>query len=472
MGSSRRPAAARWLLEQPARWSRDPVIRVMIGLFALVKLLEITASGPSTYPDTDTYRVPGSFLDFSLTSLGGRSVRPWGVTAWLALWPSDEAIVLAQTALSIVAWVVLALTVTATVRRPFVRRGLALLLFLVGCSAQVASWQLAILSESVSISTGVLALALLIRLVRRPSAGRAVAFSALALWFTMTRPNVFPVLLAWAVALLIYGRRGRQLRLGGVVAATLVACSLYSYVYNVRSDPAWRASPVFGVSRMTVAYGYPISANGPVAPAVLRDLRKSDAPPCMIPVSPSDVSDHGTTAWVQRTARSCPGMDAWATAHWSSWWSSWLVHHPADTWTIVRTELPNSLSPPVWTGIAAAVPMSVSSAFFGSSALPQSAIPTRTFTTQPLLGWLAVAAGLAWLARRRRRATAAGVEPVLVASIVGALASAVSSGLLIQTAPFEVGQESAGVTVVLTASCLVLVGLLLDELLVARREAT
>jgi hypothetical protein len=43
------------------------------------------------------------------------------------------------------------------------------------------------------------------------------------------------------------------------------------------------------------------------------------------------------------------------------------------------------------------------------------------------------------------------------------LASAISSGLLIQTAPFEVGQESMGAVVVLTASCIALVGLGLDR---------
>jgi hypothetical protein len=200
----------------------------------------------------------------------------------------------------------------------------------------------------------------------------------------------------------------------------------------------------------------------------------------MIPASPAEVSDHGTTAWVQQTAATCPGMDAWASRHWSGWWTSWLAHHPVDALTIVRTELPNSLSPTVWTGVAAVVPLSVGSIFFGTSSLPQAAVPTRTFTTQPLVGWLAVAIGLAWLRRRRRASTAEqpqpveksvaepaerGVAPMLVASIVGGLASAVSSGLLIQTAPFEVGQESAGVTVLLTASTLALVALLLERVL-------
>jgi hypothetical protein len=240
--------------------------------------------------------------------------------------------------------------------------------------------------------------------------------------------------------------------------------SLYSYVYNIRSDPAWRASAEFGVSRSTVAYAYPISGNGPVAKAVIRDLRRSSAPRCMIPKTPSQVSNHGTTAWVQKTAASCPGMDAWATAHWNSWWLHWLLAHPVATLHIIATELPSSLSPPVWTAITAAVPQSVSSVFFGTSGLPQSAIPRKTFGTQPILIWLALAAGLVWWGRRRLHGGRSGTGVLLAATIVGALGSAISSGLLIQTAPFEVGQESAGATILLTAAVIILIGLLADRL--------
>ena len=101
----------------------DPVIRSMLVAFA-------RHQGPRggeqrsgrPYPDTDTYRVRGLVPGLLAEQPGGRSVRPWGVTAWMALWPSDEAIVLAQTALSIVAWSVLALTAAAGIRRTAVRR--------------------------------------------------------------------------------------------------------------------------------------------------------------------------------------------------------------------------------------------------------------------------------------------------------------------------------------------------------------
>jgi hypothetical protein len=457
----------RWTRAWTAGWSSDPVVRAMIAVFPLVRLLEVVASGPSTYPDSPTYRVPGSWLDLSLTSIGGHSVRPWGVTVWMALWPSDRAVVLAQAALAVVAWSVLALTLAAGIRRAAARRTIVLLVLTLASTAQVANWDLIILGESVSISSGILALAAAIRFQRAPTWRSGLVFLLPALWFAMTRPNIFPILLAWAVAFALVGLLRRQVLLPGVIAGLLVAFSLYSYVYNVRSDGAWQDR--FGVSRTTVAYGYPVSENGPEAEAVLADLRRTDAPACMIPATPNDVSDHGTTAWVVRTAATCPEMDAWATAHWTRWWLGWLAGHPGRAVHIVRVELPNSLSTPVWADVTAAVPESVGSLYFGSPALPQAAVTTRNYRTQPLILWLAAVVALAWLGRRRWRGSAWTVDLILVAGAGGCLASAISSGLLIQTAPFEVGQEGAGAAVVLIATLVALVGFGLDRVLDERR---
>jgi hypothetical protein len=453
----------------------DPVVRAAIAVFLVLRLLEVVVSRPTTYPDTPTYRRKGAWLDFSLTSLGGHSVRPWGVTAWMALWPNDKAMIVAQALLSFVAWAALALAVAGLLRTAVVTRIVVAALLLVPCTAQVAGWDLVILGESVSISTAVLALAALLRLVRSPSWRTAALFLAAALWFTMTRPNVFVVLLLWAVAFAVVALHRRQVVLWGSITAVLLAFAGYSYLYNIRSDAAWTER--LGYARTTVAFAYPVSQNGPVADAILKDLRTSDAPRCMIPDTPRTVSDHGTTRWVKATVKACPGMDAWATKHWNNWYGSWLLHHPGLTLKVVRVELPNSLSPPVWSGVTAPVPDSVSSLFFGSSPLPQAARDVGTYRTQPLLIWVVAGAVLAVVGGRRRRRTTdegpdarderhpgAPVGLVLAATIVGGLMSAISSGLLIQTAPFEVGQESMGALVALTVASVVLVGLGVDGL--------
>jgi hypothetical protein len=452
------------------RWtrglSRDRVVWAAIAVFALVRFVECAFGPVATYNDSITYRV--GFLDFSVTSLTGNSVRPWGATLWMALWPTTRGLVLAQILLGVVAWSALALALAHAIERPGVRRGVVIAVLVLGCTAQVAGWDLAILSESVSISTGILTLAAGIAYVRRPDWLRASAFLVVALWFTMTRPNIIPTLLAWAVVLVVVAIVRRQLLPGLVVAGVLVLFAFYSYAYNVRTDHAWQVYG--GRSRTTVAYAYPVSRNNPLAAEVISALRKSDAPRCMIPGSPRDVGPNGPTAWVTRTAKSCPGMDEWLTANWSRWWSRWLLQHPQQAMTILGTMLPGGLSAPVWTSVTAAVPQSVSTLYFPSIGIPQAAVVGRTYWTQPLLLWLAVAAALALVAWRRWRGSPWGVDLLLVATAAGALASVAVSVLIIQTSAAEMGRESAGVVMLMTASCVALVGVGLDRVTRARPD--
>src|SRR5665811_314953 len=74
----------RRLWRRPLGWT-DPVVRLMVLALPLAKLLGIATVHPSTPNDTNGYRSPGTWLDFSLTSLDGMSPRPWGATIWLAV---------------------------------------------------------------------------------------------------------------------------------------------------------------------------------------------------------------------------------------------------------------------------------------------------------------------------------------------------------------------------------------------------
>ena len=314
------------------------MVKGAVGVFLLLKLAATGWVTPSVYPDGISYRTPGTWLDFSLTSLDGRSVRPWGVTIWMALWPGDRAIAIAQALLSFVVWAVLAFVVARGIRSAVVRRVVVVLLLLVPCTAQIANWDAVMLGDSVSISTGVLALAMALHFAQAPSWGRAAEFVAASLWFSMTRPNVFVILVVWALGIAVIGLVRRQAVLWGTVAAALVAVSLYSYVYNVRSDQGW--VDAYGYSRTTVGYAYPVGKFDPVATSVIADLRRSDAPRCMIPATPEAVTHSGTTRWAASTSRACPGMDDWATKNWIRWWASWLLHHPGAGVRILKTVLP------------------------------------------------------------------------------------------------------------------------------------
>jgi hypothetical protein len=448
----------------------DPVVKVMVLLLPLVRLLMVLPVSPSVYPDGRTYRQANTWLDFSWTSFDGYSVRPWGVTVWMALWPGDRAIMLAQALLSGVAWATFAVVIARGIGNRVVRRLFVLAIVLLACSAQLANWDSVIQGDSLPMSTGILALAALVWLVREPTWGRAGLFAAAALWFSMTRPNTFVVLLVWAVGLLAIGLLRRRVLVLGVTAAVLLAFCGYSYLYNMRSDAAW--TDRMGWARTTVGMAYPLGRYDPVAAAVLRDLKKTDAPTCLFPPNAAAVTAKGTTAWIATRVAECPGVDEWASKNWQSWWINWLVQHPSSALTIVKSQLPESLAPSVWGNVVAATPDSVSELFLGTRKLPQDAHPQQSYRTQPLIFWFAASGALALVARSRRlwRGTPWGVDLALVATVLGGLGSAVSSGLLIQTVPHEVAQESLGATAVITASAVALVAVGFDRVL-SRRPA-
>lgn len=443
----------------------DPVAGAALGTFALARLLSSVLTPPLTsaaqIPDMGTYRAPHGFLNFSLTSFTGDAVRPWGVTVWMALWPESRTLVLAQTTLAILAWACLAIVLSGGLARLALRRLLLVTVLLLGSTASVIGWDSAILSESVSVSTGLLSLAALIALARRPSPGRAVRFILLALWFTMTRPNYFPVLLAWAVVAAVMMVRTSRRRLWGFVAVGLVAMSAYTVVYNVNSDDAWRRT-LFGFSRTTAAYGYAVGSTDPVARQVLADLRRSDAPRCMLPARPEDVGVRGTYRWIQDTSARCPQMDVWASAHWRTWWANWLATHPSAATTIVARGVVHALAPPVYSSVTAAVPQPAADVFFGSGPLP-GAPPPRTYRVVPLLLWFSAAVVLSVPGRRRRRSAPPGLELVLWLTAGGALASMVAGTLLLQTPPYETAREAAAATIVLVLAVVSLVPIGVDR---------
>jgi len=81
--------------------------------------------------------------------------------------------------------------------------------------------------------------------------------------------------------------------------------------------------------------------------------------------------------------------------------------------------------------------------------------------------------GLAFAARRRGqwRGSPWAVDIALAASVAGGLLCAISSGLLIQTVPFEVAQESLASTVLITAALVAGVGLGIDRVLSPAQRA-
>lgn len=176
---------------------------------------------------TYAYRHDGVSDRGPLVSFTGHAPRPWGTPLFYAAFGSDTGRAFGQWVIGTVAWAVLAYAVWGLWRRwPARVLGGAGVLVL-GLMPQVTNWDMALLSESLSISLGALALALFLIWRRRPAGGRVAAWlvGALAvcvLWWTFVRPELSILVLPLAAALAWAGWRDRTRRLSAWLAVGLM----------------------------------------------------------------------------------------------------------------------------------------------------------------------------------------------------------------------------------------------------------
>jgi hypothetical protein len=197
---------------------------VLLGAFLAGRLVIVTKGVVFSSNDSATYAArPGSG---SLISLFGHAPRLWGVPLFYALFGSDPARAYGQWALGTIAWGALAAVVFGLLRHPLARIAGAAAVLMIGLLPQVDSWDFAILSESLSISLGVLTLALLLHWVATNSRASLIGTIAVAVWWTFTRPDirVFTVFLLLAMVLFAWrmpARRTASLVAAGVLLLTI-----------------------------------------------------------------------------------------------------------------------------------------------------------------------------------------------------------------------------------------------------------
>jgi hypothetical protein len=443
----------------------DPWVLAAVGTMLVLRLVTVLITGPQVFPDTASYRA--GFLDFSDTSLLGHSVRPPGVTVWMALWPGDVAIIVAQALLAVLCWSILLREVYLRCETPAVRRAAVVLVTLLASLPAIACWDAIITSESVSLSTGALALGLLLRAVRRPGWGSLALFAAASLWYATTRPVTVAVVVTWAVLLAVTALVLRADPVKWLAAAgVLVLISGYAYVVSQRGDAAW--SEAYGFSRTTQAYAYNIGTN-PLGDAVIAAVKKSDAPRCVIPADRKAVTVHGPASWIGGVTKSCPEADVWLSEHWASFWRTWLLHHPQSAKLIVQAQLPTALATQVYGTYRSGVPLSIQQSFVATAG--QTTTPHSTnFLTVPALAWFSAALVLLLMAARAYTRSDSTDALLLWGTALASLASIVVTVLLIQTPPNENGRENvAAATMIITTA--VLAALLAADRAAARRRA-
>ncbi len=192
-----------------------PVDRVGVAavcVFVLGSALAAIGVHPVRGPDS------ASYLKIDLL---GRAERLWTVPVLYRPLPGDGWRVAVQTIVFVLAWVLCAATVAGMVQRRALRR-VAMVSVLALALANI-DWNVAILSESLAGSLTVALVATWLRLDRRASTGRAVAFVAVAMLWTFARQLdilvAIPAIVAIAVATAVWRRYPRWVAAALVVVA-------------------------------------------------------------------------------------------------------------------------------------------------------------------------------------------------------------------------------------------------------------
>ncbi len=176
--------------------------------------------------DSFSYRLDPAFDRGPLVSLTGHAPRLCAVPLFYALFPNDGARVFAQWALGTVAWAVLAWAVWTCLRSPVARIAGAAGVLLLGLLGPVTNWDFAILSESVSISLGVLVLALTLRWLATGSWRALAGLTAVALCWLFTRPEIRLLVGLLLVLVVGYAVRVRPARVAAVASAGVLLAGL------------------------------------------------------------------------------------------------------------------------------------------------------------------------------------------------------------------------------------------------------
>jgi hypothetical protein len=197
-----------------------------LALFAALRTLAVFDLKPARFGDSASY--------FHLSFLG-HAPRLWTAPLLFKVFPDDASRVAAQVFIGIACWWYLAATVAAELRDARARIAAYVVVGGFGLTLGVTSWDLTILSDSLSISLTVLLVAVWWRELLHPTRWTAPAVVVVGALWVFTRQSdvvVNHVIVVMAAVSVVWARpRWRR----ATIALALLTVSLWGQ-YNLRGD--------------------------------------------------------------------------------------------------------------------------------------------------------------------------------------------------------------------------------------------
>jgi hypothetical protein len=390
----------------------------LLAVFAAGRIAVLTGGRVFTSFDTFSYAYRGdpAFNRGPLVSFTGHAPRLWGAPLFYALFPNDTGRAAGQWALGTLAWACLATVVWACLRSTVSRVLGAAGVLGVGLSTPVTNWDFAILSESLTISLGVLTLAGLLWWLRTGSRVALVGMCAAGLWWTFTRPDIrvfvfLIVVLLLAVAWRNRPRRVTALAAAGVLAVAALWCTAIQPQVG-RSFQEYSAIPAVGYQEGLLAYRLRLHVlpHPEVKAAFQRDFGLPGCPPAeAIAAGPEWRTEEFVDAYA-----SCAELREWGRRNAGDVWTRFAVEEPRLYAGYLGPTIAWSLRGPVYAKVPHVLP----------SRIERAAFPAAPWSYRVVIAGFVIALGAALAAgaaRRHRLLFWAGVL-LAAASLVSLLA--------------------------------------------------
>jgi len=281
-----------------------PFLLISISLLVFSKIFTWIAFPEATlHPDSPSYR-NGIFLNFDLVSFLGHSTRPWPVTLFYALLPSDSIRILAQLVLSACVWSYLIVTVSHIKLQRANKILVVLFLSLIGSSPLVTQWDTTILATSLMVSTSVLITTLMIRMffVEALKIGHTLVLLSLVFLLFLQKLSNAPIVAFFLILILAYSFKISHKKLKvALVLSSIFICSWGTFV-GINMNNSWEKS----YSGTTLLWQ--LGSQSPAASDFRQYLEiQSNAPECIY----SDAPFEDLNVSIARISNSCTGAIAY-----------------------------------------------------------------------------------------------------------------------------------------------------------------
>jgi len=217
------------------RTARDAVfdypgslLTCLLGGYLIARIAVLRSSTLKVWPDAFSYAYRDSPLwdRGPLVSFTGHAPRLWGVPLLYALFHNDWRRVEAQWAISTVAWALLACALWTCLRGTAAKAVASGAVLSFALLTLVTEWDLTIMSESLSISLGVVVVACFLLWLRTGARIALVALTAAAFYWTFVRAELRLFVVVLGAVLVFLAWRRRDLRRWAVGAAAALAVAV------------------------------------------------------------------------------------------------------------------------------------------------------------------------------------------------------------------------------------------------------